>query len=102
LCAGLGLALGLLFDTQQQMGGWVTLPFLVLLLPMMLSMMGTLPEPLATVVACLPTMALGRLFLASFSNIAAWAQNFLDLALVLVWAIPGYAAAIWLLRRMDR
>jgi ABC-2 type transport system permease protein len=102
LFAGLGLALGMLFETPQQMGGWVTLPFLVLLLPMMLSMMGTLPEPLATMVAWLPTMALGRLFLASFSNSAVWAQNLLDLSIVLVWAIPAYAAATWLLRRMDR
>jgi ABC-2 type transport system permease protein len=102
LFIALGLVLGTVFETPQQMSGFVVIPFLILMLPTLLGMLGTLPEPFAALAGWLPTMALSRVFLASFSNSTSWAQVLLDLALVLVWAIPVYAAVIWLLRRSDR
>jgi hypothetical protein len=50
----------------------------------------------------LPTIALGNLFLLSFSGSATLAQALPDLALVLAWALPLYAAVVWMVRRSDR
>jgi hypothetical protein len=50
----------------------------------------------------LPTVALGNLFLLSFSGSATLARALPDLALVLAWTLPLYAVVIWRVRRSDR
>jgi ABC-2 type transport system permease protein len=103
LFIAMGLGLGSLFETPQQMGLWVAVPFIVLVLPVMaLVLPWGLPEPVATLLPWLPGVALGRAYLLSFSGLATLTQSLPDLAIVLVWAVPVYALVVWLVRRSDR
>jgi ABC-2 type transport system permease protein len=102
LAVGVGLLMGTLFETAQQVGAWMILPIVVLMAPIMLATLGNLPPLLESLLPWLPTIALGDLFLLSFSGNAALAQALPDLALVLAWILPLYAVVIWRVRRSDR
>jgi ABC-type Na+ efflux pump permease subunit len=102
LAVGVGLLMGTLFETAQQVGAWMTIPIVVLMAPVMLATLGNLPPILESLLPWLPTMALGNLFLLSFSGSATLARALPDLALVLAWTLPLYAAVIWRVRRSDR
>jgi ABC-type Na+ efflux pump permease subunit len=102
LAVGVGLLMGTLFETAQQVGAWMTIPIVVLMAPIMLATLGNLPPILESLLPWLPTIALGNLFLLSFSGSATLAQALPDLALVLAWTLPLYAAVIWMVRRSDR
>jgi ABC-2 type transport system permease protein len=102
LAVGVGLLMGTLFETAQQVGAWMTIPIVFLMAPIMLAMLGNLPPSLESLLPWLPTIALGNLFLLSFSGSATLAQALPDLALVLAWALPLYAAVVWMVRRSDR
>jgi hypothetical protein len=80
----------------------MTLPIVALMAPIILATLGHLPPILESLLPWLPTVALGNLFLLSFSGSATLAQVLPDLALVLVWTLPLYAAVIWRVRRSDR
>jgi hypothetical protein len=103
LYIGVGLVLGSVFDSPQGMGLWVGIPFLVLLLPVVMNSFGArVPDPLAAIFPWLPTVALAKVFLLSFSEEATLARALPDLVIVLAWAAPLYLVVIWLLRRSDR
>ncbi|MFN2169172.1 MAG: ABC transporter permease, partial [Anaerolineae bacterium] len=102
LAVGVGLWMGSAFETAQQIGAWSIIPILLLMVPVMLAMMGNLPAALESVLPVMPTIALGNLFLLSFSGSSTLARALPDLALVLVWSLPLYAAVIWIVRRSDR
>lgn len=101
LAVGVGLLMGSAFETAQQVGAWSFIPILLLMVPVMLAMMGNLPPTLASVLPWTPTIALGNLFLLSFSGNPTLARALPDLALVLAWSLPLYAAVIWIVRRSD-
>lgn len=99
---GVGLLIGSGFETAQQVGAWSIIPIILLMAPVMLTMLGNLPPALDSVLPWMPTIALGNLFLLSFSGSPTLAQALTDLALVLAWSLPLYAAVIWIVRRLDR
>jgi ABC-2 type transport system permease protein len=102
LAVGVGLLMGSMFETAQQVGAWSIIPIMGLMAPIMLATLGGLPPALESVLAWMPTISLGNLFLLSFSGSATLAQALPDLALVLAWTLPLYAAVIWIVRRSDR
>jgi ABC-type Na+ efflux pump permease subunit len=103
LTVGLGLLLGSLFENAQQMGLLVGVPALVLMVPVVLAAVGgSLPEPLAGLLRWMPTVALGKAYLVSFSGDAMLARALGELAIVLAWAVPIYGGVVWLVRRSDR
>jgi hypothetical protein len=83
-------------------GAWMTIPIVVLMAPIMLVTLGSLPPILEALLPWLPTVALGNLFLLSFSGSATLARALPDLALVLAWTLPLYAVVIWRVRCSDR
>jgi ABC-2 type transport system permease protein len=99
---GVGLLMGTLFETAQQVGAWSILPIAALMVPIMLAMLGNLPPMLESLLPWLPTIGLGKLFLLSLSGSATLGRALPDLALVLGWTVPLYAAVIWRVRRSDR
>ena len=103
LTVGLGLLLGSLFESAQQMGLLLGVPALVLLLPVVLAAAGaSLPDPLAMLLPWTPTVALGKAYLVSFAGTARLAGALGDLAIVLAWAVLIYGLVVWLVRRSDR
>lgn len=102
LAVGVGLLLGSGFETAQQVGAWSIIPIMLLMAPVMLATLGNLPPILESLLPWLPTIALGNLFLLSFSGSATLARALPDLVLVLAWSLPLYLAVIWIVRRLDR
>jgi ABC-2 type transport system permease protein len=102
LAVGVGLLMGSAFETAQQVGAWSIAPIILLMAPVMLATLGNLPAALESVLPWTPTMALANLFLLSFSGSATLARALPNLVLMLAWALPLYAAVIWLVRRSDR
>ena len=99
---GVGLLLGSVFETAQQVGAWSIIPILLLMVPVMLATLGNLPPVLESLLSWMPTIGLGNLFLLSFSGSATLARVLPDLVIVVGWALPLYAAVIWKVRRSDK
>lgn len=99
---GVGLLMGSMFETAQQVGAWSIIPIVMLMAPIMLTMLGNLPPLLESLLPWTPTIALANPFLLSFSGSATLARALPDLALVLAWTLPLYSAVIWIVRRSDR
>ena len=103
LVIAVGLVLGSLFEAAQQMSLWAAIPLAGLLLPVILvSMDMSLPPWLDTLFPWLPTVALAKIFLLSFSGSATLMRALPDLAIVMGWALPIYAIVVWIVRRSDR
>jgi ABC-type Na+ efflux pump permease subunit len=98
---GVGLSMGTIFETAQQVGAWMIIPIVGLMAPILLATLGNLPPMLESLLPWLPTIALANLFLLSFSGSATLAHALPALALVLAWTLPLYAAVIWMVRRSD-
>ncbi len=99
---GVGLLLGSMFETAQQVGAWSIVPVVVLMAPVMLATLGNLPPALETLLPWMPTIGLAKLFLLSFSGSATLPRALPYLVLLLGWTLPVYAAVIWIVRRSDR
>lgn len=103
LVIAVGLVIGSLFQTAQEMSVWIAIPVAALLLPTMLVMIDAhLPAWLAAVVPWLPTVALAEAFMLSFSDGATLVSALPHLAIVVGWALPAYAAVVLIVRRSDR
>jgi ABC-type Na+ efflux pump permease subunit len=99
----LGLLLGSLLDTRQQLMLWSWVIFIPLLLPMLLYLMeGLVPDPLIRVFAWTPVAAMFRLIRASFAGplvAADWAGPLIALA---AYAVGMLSLTVWVVRRADR
>ncbi len=99
---GVGLLLGSMFETAQQVGAWSMIPVVVLMAPVMLATLGNLPAFLESLLPWLPTVGVANLFLVSLSGDATLGAALPDLAIVVGWTLPLFAAVTWLVRRSDR
>ncbi len=99
----LGLLLGSLIESRQQLTLWAWVLVLPLLLPVFLSIMDDLlPASAIAVLRWTPTVALGRVLRVSFAERAPLADFGPELALVTGCAVVALAAVAWLVRRLDR
>jgi ABC-2 type transport system permease protein len=100
---GLGLLLGTVFDSRQQLTLWGFLLMNLLLLPMFLVIMDdVLPASAVTVMHWVPTAVIAWLVRASFLPRPPGGQVLLRLAYVLAWAAAIYALGAWRVRRLER
>jgi ABC-type Na+ efflux pump permease subunit len=98
-----GLLLGSLFDNPQNLGIWMGLVFIALLVPVFLSLMtSNLPEFLSAVMAWIPSAALTKVFRISFSGSVPLDQVMTNLGIVMGSAVLLLAAVVWIVRRSDR
>jgi hypothetical protein len=100
---GLGLLLGTLFGSRQQLTLWGFLLMNVLLLPMFLVIMDDLlPPAVVTILHWVPTSVTAWLVRASFLPRPPAGQVLLRLGYVLAWAAAMYALGAWRVRRLER
>ncbi len=100
---GLGLLLGLIFKNQQEMTGWLSLTIVVISGSIFVVLIGLeMPAWLDTLIHWLPSVALAKIFWASFSTQAQIAQVLRNLGIVLVTSGILYGFVIWQVRRLDR
>ncbi|MBN1889600.1 MAG: ABC transporter permease [Thermoflexales bacterium] len=103
LAVALGLVLGTLIETRQQLMLYAWILIAPLMLPPFLSLMeDLLPAWLIAVFHWIPSVAMFRLLLVSFSNQAEFGLYGSRLALLLASAVLVLAVVAWLVRRMDR
>jgi ABC-2 type transport system permease protein len=99
----MGLILGTLIETHQQLILIANVIMFPLLLPVFLSMMtDLLPAWLIAIMHWLPPVATSDLLLTSFSDQAVLAQSLPRLALLLAVVVALLAWETWLVRRQDR
>lgn len=103
VAVGLGLLVGMLFETVEQMSLWLGIPLVILVLPVMSAFTElSLPEPVAAGVRWIPTVVQARVFMLSFSAAGTPSQAWPELAVLLGSAGLLLAAVAWRLRRADR
>ena len=103
LSVGIGLLLGILLESRQQMMLWTWLVFPPLILPVFLAGLDPiLPEVVRAVIRWVPTVALAKVLRISFSSGAPLAQFAPELALMFGFAGLVLAAVVWVVRRSDR
>jgi ABC-2 type transport system permease protein len=99
-----GLLLGTMFDNPQQMGLWMSLILLVLLVPVFLSMTMSYdwPEVLRFLFPRVPTSALAAVIRFSLAGSVPFDRVISNLAIVVGSGLVLLAVVVWLVRRMDR
>lgn len=99
-----GLLLGVLFEQQANMNMVMGLVLILLMVPMLLSLApaANIPASVKTVLPFLPSVAMGRLFSISFSNVVEFAALLLNLSVLFGFAIVLLLLVTWRVKRMDR
>jgi ABC-2 type transport system permease protein len=99
----LGLLLGSLLESRQQMMLWAWVLLVPLTIPMFLSIMtDIMPETVVRIFRIIPTVVLFELFRMSFAGLVTLGDWGPRLLVLLGWAAAGLAAVIWVVRRSDR
>ena len=100
---GLGLLLGILLDSRQQMMIWSWVIGAVLVLPVLFAGLAPfLPEALRTILPWIPTVAMARLFQFSLTDGVTLGQGLIPLSVVLASALLSLAVVAWRVRPSDR
>jgi ABC-2 type transport system permease protein len=100
---GLGLWLGTLFESRQQLTLWGFLLMNLLLLPMFLVIMeDVLPAIAVQIMRWVPTSTIAWLVRASFPQQAPLGQVVGRLGYLLAWAGAVFALGSWQVRRLER
>ncbi len=103
LSVGLGLAMGVFFQNQQQMKAGMLIPLTLLLGPVFLSGIDPiLPQAFRTWSPWIPTVSLTLVFRYACSNGATLAQVWSSLGIVLGGALLLLALVVYKVRRSDR
>jgi ABC-2 type transport system permease protein len=100
---GLGLLLGTIFESRQQLTLWGFLLMNVLLLPMFLVIMDDLlPPAVVKVMHSVPTSVIAWLVRASFPPQVPIGELLTRLGYTLAWAAGVFALGAWRVRRLER
>lgn len=93
-----GLLLGSLFNTANEINTWSSIIVLVLMVPSW-TMMLQIPGNMDKLLRLLPTYYLGQLITASTSGQFVWNEVGLQIGILVVSIIVAFAAVVWGLRR---
>jgi ABC-type multidrug transport system permease subunit len=101
---GLGLLFGVLFDKPANMNMVLGVVMILLILPVILAMAASpnLPPALQDVLPYIPSVAAGKLFSMSFSNVIDAGALVFNLGVLLGFALILLLLVTWRVQRMDR
>ena len=98
-----GLILGSFFERQQEIGGWIMVLLVFFIAAMFVVMLELqLPAVIQTIIPLVPSVALGEVFVATFSVGTPIAQTIWNLVSVLMISLLLYAIVIWKIRGQDK
>jgi len=98
-----GLMLGSFFEKQQDVLGWMMVVLLLLIGALLIKMLTLeLPAFLDQILPWIPSVAIGEIFRASFSEVIPVKQVLNNLWIVVSVSLPLYGLVIWKVRRSDR
>ena len=98
----MGLLMGSLFESAQQMSLWAGLPLVFLFAPVLLTGDARLPAALRAILPWLPTAVMAQNLALSFTNLATWDTVLPNLATLVAWSLPFFLTVAWIVRRADR
>jgi ABC-2 type transport system permease protein len=99
----LGLLLGTIFENRQQLTVWAMPVFAVLLIPVFIAILPRLlPQKVLDILAFIPTIAMEKVIRISFSEMVAFSQIGLSLAIIAGYALLFFVILRWALQRSDR
>jgi len=97
------LLLGILFEKQQDMVGWMTALLLLLVGTVLVKMLGVeLPALVKSLLTWVPSVALAEICRAIFSETVSAVQVWINFGIVIVVSLPLYGLVIWKVQRSDR
>lgn len=100
---GVGLLFGVIFNTEQEMTGWMSFVLVFLSGSIFVVLLGLeLPAFLDMAIQWLPSVALAKIFWASFSTHVEPSQVWSNLGIVLLISGILYGVIVWRLKAMDR
>jgi ABC-2 type transport system permease protein len=101
---GLGLLFGVLFEKPANMNMVIGLVSMLLMIPVILSLAAsaTLPAVLQDILPYMPSVAAGKLFSMSFSNVIDAGALVFNLGVLFGSALILLLLVVWRVRRMDR
>ena len=101
---GLGLLFGVLFEKPANMNMVIGLVLMLLMLPVILSLAASanLPAVVQDVLPYMPSVAAGKLFSMSFSNVIDAGALVFNLGVLFGSALILLLMVVWRVRRMDR
>jgi ABC-type Na+ efflux pump permease subunit len=102
LAIGLGLAVGSFITSMKQLGIWMLVLILPVVIPPLFYMEPNLKAGIRTVLTWAPSSALASLFRFGCTQGAAPAQVWANLAVALVSITAVFGLVIWKVRRSDR
>ena len=102
LATGLGLAVGSFIKSMQQLGLWMVVLILFLVIPPLFYMESNLKAGIRMVMTWFPSSALASLFRFSCSTGVTPAQLLPNLAIAVVSIAAVFVLVIWKARRSDR
>ena len=98
-----GLLLGSLFESAQQMSFWTGLPLIFWFAPVILLTGDSGLSPFVnSILSWLPAALITENYLYAFSQAVAWDTVLLNLAILVAWSLPFFLAVVWIVRRSDR
>ena len=98
-----GLLFALMFDVLQEMTGWMSLTLIVITGSIFIVLIGLDKPPfIVMIIQWLPSVALAKIFWASFSTQVQVNQVWANVGIVLVVSAILYGFVIWWVRQLDR
>lgn len=101
-CIGLGLAVGSLVRTPQQLAIWLPVLVIILIVPSVFAGFINLAPGLKVIFSLLPSTALVNIFQFAMSSHAPMDQLLFNLAISLVSTVLVFGVLVWIVRRADR
>ena len=100
----LGLLLGGIFDNQQNLNLWMGLVLILLLMPVFLANFGgsNWPPAVSAILPWIPTVALGKLIRASFSDGVPIDQILVNVGIIAAVALMLYGLVAWRVRHFEQ
>jgi ABC-2 type transport system permease protein len=98
-----GLLLGIIFNRQQEMTGWLSLIMVLITGTIFIELINLdLPSLLEQILPWLPPVALAQIFWASFSSQVDFQQVLASFAAVVFFSAALFGIIIWRIRQIDR
>lgn len=99
----LGLLIGQKVESRAQLGLWIWIIFIPVLVPALIVLMNELfPRIFVDIAWLIPTGALLHMILSAFSQHIVIKDVIVDVGIVLLWSAPLFGLLVWSLLRMDR
>lgn len=94
----IGLLMGSLFNTVNEINTWSSVVILALMVPSWTTML-QMPDKVETFLRLLPTYYLGQLVTASTTGQVVWSEFGLQISIMVVCIVAVFGAAVWGIQR---